>query len=99
MLEWLQQWYLQQCNGDWEHEYGVTIETTDNPGWKVLVELKDTAARGAMMQPYVRNLGDDDWVRCEVKDEVFVGYGDSTKLTFILETFRRLMEGLKAPGL
>ena len=22
-LEWLQKWYLEQCDGDWEHGYGV----------------------------------------------------------------------------
>jgi hypothetical protein len=26
-------WYLLQCTGSWEHKYGMTIETTDNPGW------------------------------------------------------------------
>ena len=25
----LQQWYLQQCNGDWEHSWGVRIETLE----------------------------------------------------------------------
>jgi hypothetical protein len=29
----LQQWYLAQCDGDWEHEWGVQIGTLDNPGW------------------------------------------------------------------
>ncbi|WP_239135544.1 Imm53 family immunity protein, partial [Actinoplanes derwentensis] len=26
-LTWLQGWYATQCDGDWEHEYGVSIET------------------------------------------------------------------------
>lgn len=29
----LERWYAAQCNGDWEHTYGITIETLDNPGW------------------------------------------------------------------
>jgi hypothetical protein len=32
ILPWLQGWYATQCDGDWEHEYGVSIETLDNPG-------------------------------------------------------------------
>jgi hypothetical protein len=32
-LAWLMQWYLAQCNQDWEHEFGITIATLDNPGW------------------------------------------------------------------
>lgn len=33
IFEWLQKWYKSQCDGDWEHEYGIKIETVDNPGW------------------------------------------------------------------
>ena len=29
----LQKWYKSQCNGDWEHSFGIKIETLDNPGW------------------------------------------------------------------
>ena len=42
MLEWLQDWYLKQCDGGWEHEYGIKIETLDNPGWKVIIDLAYT---------------------------------------------------------
>ena len=38
----LEAWYLRQCNGDWEHLYGVTIETLDNPGWSVTIDLTGT---------------------------------------------------------
>ena len=38
----LERWYAAQCNGDWEHTYGVTLETLDNPGWYFKVELADT---------------------------------------------------------
>lgn len=31
-------WFASQCNGDWEHMHGITIETTDNPGWYVTIE-------------------------------------------------------------
>ena len=34
-LQALQQWYLAQCDGDWEHGYGVSITTLDNPGWSL----------------------------------------------------------------
>ncbi len=41
-LTWIQNWYAEQCNGDWEHCYGITIENLDNPGWKVDIPLTDT---------------------------------------------------------
>ncbi|GHB54781.1 hypothetical protein GCM10010331_48120 [Streptomyces xanthochromogenes] len=33
VLDRLQSWYSAQCNGDWEHEWGIKIDTLDNPGW------------------------------------------------------------------
>ncbi len=32
LLTWVQRWYLDQCDGEWEHEWGVKIDTLDNPG-------------------------------------------------------------------
>lgn len=46
LLEWLQDWYLQQCDGEWEHFYGVKIETLDNPGWYIEIDLNDTTLAG-----------------------------------------------------
>ena len=43
VLERLQDWYLAQCDEDWEHSYGVKIDTLDNPGWLIDVDLKDTS--------------------------------------------------------
>jgi len=42
MIEKLQRIYASQCNGDWEHSWGVHIETLDNPGWKFQFNLKYT---------------------------------------------------------
>jgi hypothetical protein len=92
LLKWLQEWYAAQCDGDWEHQNGARITTLDNPGWRVSVSLVDTASAGALMQPYVIDLNDDDWVRCEVRDGRFEGRGDPSKLAFRLEMFRSLVE-------
>ena len=51
VLEWLQSWSSEQCDGDWEHEWGVTIETVDNPGWFVKVNLEETALAGSGASP------------------------------------------------
>jgi hypothetical protein len=39
MLQWLQEWYLEQCDREWEHEYGIKIGTLDNPGWTITIDL------------------------------------------------------------
>jgi hypothetical protein len=91
LLEWLQEWYRSQCNGDWEHGYGVRIETLDNPGWHISITLEGTTASSVTMPPYEQDLGDDDWVSCKVEDGKFVGYSDPGKLTVILDMFRTLV--------
>jgi hypothetical protein len=45
-LSWLSQWYLSQCDNDWEHSYGVKIDTLDNPGWSLKIDLTDTTMQG-----------------------------------------------------
>jgi len=46
VLVQLPQRYRGQCDGDWEHSYGVKIETLDNPGWLVTIDLTDTTLGG-----------------------------------------------------
>ena len=38
-LRKLQSWYQAQCDEDWEHGEGITIETLDNPGWSLEIAL------------------------------------------------------------
>jgi hypothetical protein len=35
----IQELYRSECNGDLEHQYGIKIETLDNPGWSVEIVL------------------------------------------------------------
>ena len=42
IIKELQDWYTFQCNGEWEHESGVEIQSCDNPGWWVKIDLKGT---------------------------------------------------------
>jgi len=42
ILERLQAWYASDCNGDWEHSWGIVIDTLDNPGWTVKIDLNGT---------------------------------------------------------
>ncbi|MEU6241709.1 immunity 53 family protein [Streptomyces sp. NPDC047024] len=71
VLEWLQGWYAAQCDGDWEHEWGVKIETLDNPGWSVEISLEETelADREHPQQRVTR--GGNDWVTAWTSGQTF----------------------------
>jgi len=89
----LQQWYTHQCNGDWEHRRGIRIESCDNPGWWVHVELKGTILERVPFEKIAENVGVDGfqegprWLSCHVEDGVWNGAGDETRLERILDVF------------
>ena len=43
LISEIENWFKQRCDGDWEHQGGISIETLDNPGWCVKVEYSDLA--------------------------------------------------------
>jgi hypothetical protein len=49
ILTWLQAWFLSQCNDTWEHSYGIKIDTLDNPGWEVVIDLAGTSCDSKTM--------------------------------------------------
>ena len=94
MLQWLQQSFSSQCDGGWEHSYRIIIDTLDNPGWCVRIDLCGTELEGKTFDR-IENLDiDDDWMVCEVKDHKFIGAGDPSKLVEILQVFRDWVEKL-----
>lgn len=93
LIKRLQKWYISECNGDWEHTYGVQIGTLDNPGWIVDINLNDTALENVPFSPVKYGVGaesiedDGDWLSCEVDNKVFKGRGGPEKLDEILKIF------------
>ena len=70
-LSRLEKWYRAQCDGDWEHSYGIRLETLDNPGWRCTIDLVGTPLEGVPFAQ-VRDLDPGlDWMVCEVKDGGF----------------------------
>lgn len=92
ILNWLTKWFQSNCNGDWEHDYGIRIETLDNPGWLVDIYLFDTELQNKNFQQIELNENDSDWMFCKVENYFFKGRGDLNKLIKILEIFKSWAE-------
>ena len=91
-LERLVSWYASYCDGDWEHSYGVTIETSDNPGWTVKIDLADTELENIHIEYSRQDRSETDWVGYKVVDWKFVGAGGVGNLEEILEIFLKIAE-------
>ncbi|MBO9592709.1 MAG: immunity 53 family protein [Niabella sp.] len=88
ILNWLITWYQSNCNGDWEHSFGIEIGTLDNPGWTIKIDLDGTNLED---KKYLQteDKSDTDWYRVESDGNVFLGFGDPSKLEFLLNEFRK----------
>ena len=87
-LQRLRQWYKAQCDGDWEHSYGVSIGTLDNPGWRLEIDLTDTPLQ---YKSFIEVKSDyehgENWLTCFLRDGKFQGACGPDRLEEILGIF------------
>ena len=100
LLQQLDDWFSSQCDGDWEHQFGINLETTDNPGWLMRVSLEGTsleAAAFAGFESSKRDSAGHSRVICRITEwnppggnethRVFEGYADAGHLNDMLRVF------------
>ncbi len=87
----IQDWYAAHCDGEREHLYSISIQSLDNPGWHVKIDLRDSELEQATFTPIFEGDQDertyDSWLRCFVRDSRFEGAGDPARLQQILRLF------------
>jgi len=86
-FELLQSWYDQQCDGDWEHEFGIKIDTLDNPGWSVSIDLLGTNLENKKFTKVNQLITENDWIQCNVENYKFHGAGGPQNLMDIINVF------------
>lgn len=94
----LQDWLAAECNGDWEHSFGVTIESSDNPGWIVKIDLWETqlAEHGPLEKKW-RN-SESDWGNILVTERAFEGSCSLSNLELLLDEFLYFSTHLNLKG-
>jgi Immunity protein 53 len=97
-LDRLQVWYQQRCDGEWEHRFGIRIETLDNPGWMVRIDVSHTPLWESPFERIEQHRSDEDWIVLELRPgsgggdpnpklRHFVGAGGVRNLDEIVEKF------------
>lgn len=99
MINLICRYFGDNVDGVWEHSFGVSVRTTDNPGWLVTVDLKEPLGSesfvysiGEVPNSSNGNLGQGAWVHCEVRDNRFVGACSSEMLREVDAAFGRFLE-------
>ena len=92
-IQELQNWYLSQCNDDWEHTYGIKIENIDNPGWMIKIDLYGTNLENVPFEGCSYGVGEDaedsgnNWLFTHKEKGKFVGCGGPCKLQELISIF------------
>jgi len=92
IIKWIEEWYSSQCDGDWEHDYGIKIDTLDNPGWSVKIDLSYTDFENIFIEKSLTEKSEHDWYSIRITDSTYKGYGDPGKLEFLLKSFKEIIE-------
>ena len=99
-LDWLMNWYVRECNNDWEHSYGVKIDTLDNPGWTMVIDLRETQLEGrSFKSKHGEPSGDLDewrelgsWWTADADGVRFKAACGPTDLSAVIGVFREWVE-------
>jgi len=88
-FHWLMKWYADQCNGDWEHQFGVKIETLDNPGWSITIDLAGTPLEGRSYARVDHNVESEvSWWACRTEGKQWRAACGPTDLATVIGLFR-----------
>ncbi|MFP9468948.1 immunity 53 family protein [Pectobacterium brasiliense] len=88
-LQEIQRWYQAQCNGKWEHAFGISIDTLDNPGWRVKIDLAETSLTDKPFTATSRGKHPEgsDWIFCKTEKLQFIGFCGVGNLAELLTIF------------
>lgn len=88
-ISWLCDWYHRQCVDEWQEEYGVYINTLDNPGWSIKIDLVRTALQDKPFQEVKFERSEHDWITARMNAKHFEAFGGPNNLHELIEIFLR----------
>ena len=85
-------WYERQCVGEWHEDHGVKIDTLDNPGWSMKVDLEGTALQDKDFEEVRMERSDRDWLIARRSGLIFEAFGGPMNLNEMIESFLMWVE-------
>ena len=88
LISYFQEWYQSYCNGDWEHNKNILIESIGDLEWSVFINLEETALEDEKFDVMKIERTKDDWVYCVVEESKFKATCGLCNLVEVLRIFR-----------
>jgi hypothetical protein len=95
ILDWIQNWFKTNCDGEWEKGEVIQITNLDNPGWEVEIDISKTSVANLDLKWILNEIGKQDWYGVKIENQKFTAAGDSGKLIFLLGLFREMIEKIE----
>lgn len=67
----LEKWFAARCDGEWEQRYGVRIDSLDNPGWSLEIDLDGTPAESRTLARNMIERDENCWIHYWVEQKQF----------------------------
>ena len=95
IIDWIQNWFKNNCDGEWEHGDVIQITTFENPGWEVEIDISNTSLANMNLKSILNEKGPHDWYGVKIENQKFIAIGDSGKLKFLLSLFKDMIEKIE----
>ena len=95
ILNWIEDWFTQNCDGKWEKNEIIQITNIDNPGWEVEINIAKTSVANLEVKWILNEISKQDWYGVKIENKRFTAAGDPKKLGFLLNLFREMIEKLE----
>jgi hypothetical protein len=82
-LQWLMKWCQYTAFNAPEHLSEFYIDTLDNSGWAVRINLANTPMKSVPFEKIEVDNGDNDWFVCKIMDSKFTTGGPVYKICFV----------------
>lgn len=95
ILDWIQHWFKDNCNGDWERGEVIQITTLEKPGWEIEIDISNTSLANTTINWILNENGKEDWYGVKIENKKFTAAGDPDKLQFLLGLFKEMIEKIE----
>lgn len=95
-LKFLTDWFVQRCDGEWEHDTGIRIATLDNPGWAIDIRIAETDLEGVTVDWVRADLTENRWLHWRSTGIMFEARCGAGDLEWALEAFREFASSSSA---